>query len=293
MQTLAAYKRKVRAISFSADGAYLASGGAAGSAVSLWHLASGRRRKLPAMGNGLLTLAFAPTGPALGVLYNWYHARVWPDPAGDGEHYITPGGGPLAFRPDGEVFAMVHYDLSYHRAELRFWTLAKEQVAAVQLPEFVQLRTWSPTGPVLAGIRGNLPGNIGATHVDLIHPDRVPAVTNLTTMTGHCTDLAFSPDGSTLAVATGERIQRWELELPSVLPALKGHDRMVNSIRYLPDGRLLSCSNDGTVRTWDGDRCVDVKDWQLGELTTLAVARDGMRAAVGSKSGTILIWDID
>src|SRR4051812_30044383 len=58
--------------------------------------------------------------------------------------------------------------------------------------------------------------------------------------------------------------------------------------------RLLSCSRDGTVRTWEvfGGRCLGALDWRHGPLKALAVARDGMRAAVGAHSGEILAWDL-
>src|SRR5262249_1561000 len=67
---------------------------------------------------------------------------------------------------------------------------------------------------------------------------------------------AFSPDGRTLALATTEAIVRWNVATLDPLPLLRGHGRLIQAVGYLPDGRLLSCSNDGTVRTWDGEKCV-------------------------------------
>jgi WD40 repeat protein len=73
----------------------------------------------------------------------------------------------------------------------------------------------------------------------------------------------------------------------------KGHTRVVMGLVYLSDGRLLSCSTDGSVKTWDSGKCVDTRDWGIGPLHALAVAKDGMRAACGSEDGTIFVWDLD
>jgi WD40 repeat protein len=291
MQTLDAYKGKVRCLSFSADGTLLASGGGVGRSISLWPLPGGKRTRLPSRRGGPRTLAFAPTGTALAAPF-WYDVGIWLDPARmrNASWYRARA---FAFREDGAVLALLENAPGPPKATIRFVdTLRGEPTGTPLTIQDVGLElTCSPTGANLAAIVGI--SIIGHFKVALLRPEMAQDSIVIFSLPGVPNGLTFSPDGRTLVVACRQTILRWDVETATRLPNLRGHTRVVHNIAYLPDGRLLSCSKDGTVRTWLDGKCVDVKDWQLGELTALAAARDGMRAAVGSKSGTILIWDID
>jgi WD40 repeat protein len=297
MRTLQADKGPVWWLSFSSDGAYLASA-SSGVSISLWDLSRGSRRRLKGYSSRAQAIAFAPRGPALAALC-WGIVRLWPDPGRFPRTWVDRNGNEMVFRPDGAVLGYLHAEYiggSGNFRALRFIDTERGEPADLHelvLPADGLWRlTWSPTDPLLAGIHWARTSNRNTLWLLRVEAGAVPQ--QLTDLPNALTRLTFSPDGQTLTLATREVIQRWDLQGQPVQP-LQGHELSVNGVAYLPDGRLLSCSNDGTARTWDpvSGKCLDVRDWQLGELETLAVARDGMRAAVGSKTGTILIWDID
>ena len=73
---------------------------------------------------------------------------------------------------------------------------------------------------------------------------------------------------------------------------LHGHTGTVKALALLADGRLVSGSDDGTVRLWDpeagGDATVVLHG--TGGVTALAVLLDGRRVGVVS-GGVLIVWD--
>ncbi|MFK3980553.1 NB-ARC domain-containing protein [Micromonospora sp. NPDC050397] len=64
-------------------------------------------------------------------------------------------------------------------------------------------------------------------------------------------DVAASPEGNWIASGGYDRNLRvWDATLGTVRHVLRGHKKTIAAIRALPDGRLLTGSEDGTVRVW-------------------------------------------
>jgi len=80
--------------------------------------------------------------------------------------------------------------------------------------------------------------------------------------------------------------------VPEVMLQL-GHRDPVNSLAFSPDSaRLVTGSNDGSVRIWDtqtGD-LLNVVEGNLGEVRAVAFSPNGRRLAVGHK-GRVSMWD--
>jgi len=80
---------------------------------------------------------------------------------------------------------------------------------------------------------------------------------------GPVEDVAFSPDGRTLASASDDNTLRlWDVHTDKQLgQPLRGHTDAVESVAFSPDGRTLaSAGADRTVRLWEGILWTDFED---------------------------------
>jgi WD40 repeat protein len=66
-------------------------------------------------------------------------------------------------------------------------------------------------------------------------------------------DMAFSPDGKGLAVASVETTVRlWDVEQGRIAVKLTGHQNIVSGLSYYNDGQnLVTLGNDNLLKTWD------------------------------------------
>ena len=71
-------------------------------------------------------------------------------------------------------------------------------------------------------------------------------------LTGFVTRVAFSPDGATLASASSKEIRLWDVATGTLQHTLTGHTDEVFSVAFSPDGRTLASGSwDGPIRLWD------------------------------------------
>jgi WD40 repeat protein/tetratricopeptide (TPR) repeat protein len=123
------------------------------------------------------------------------------------------------------------------------------------------------------------------------------------TLRGHDLGLlavAFSPDGTRIAAASGQwglekagEVIVWDAHTGQELPPLKGHTRAIVDLAFSPDSRwLASASLDRTACVWEvasgrkRARC----SGHRASVRSLAFGPDG-RLATGSSDGTLKVWD--
>lgn len=107
--------------------------------------------------------------------------------------------------------------------------------------------------------------------------------------------------GGQLFVFEKRSVYRFDLVQPADLEravpnAVANFGKRVTGLAVHPDGRrVYATSEDGTVREFDALTLQELRawGWKVGKLLGVAVAPDGLTAAVGSDTGRVVVWDLE
>ncbi|MDA1017499.1 MAG: WD40 repeat domain-containing protein, partial [Planctomycetota bacterium] len=112
------------------------------------------------------------------------------------------------------------------------------------------------------------------------------------TLVAAAVDLAFQPDGRSLAVAVGNNAELHTLSLDRLIA---GHEGAVTGIAFSPDGtRLLSGGADKSVRLWnvaDGKQLLTCAG-MTGAVADVALSADGLNAIAGDALNFVRLWKL-
>jgi WD40 repeat protein len=188
--------------------------------------------------------------------------------------------------PDGHALVSTGGD-----GTLRVWDLAgavpREQRVFQVGPESLVAQALSPDGQTLAA------GNFNMSAVYLLGPTTGKVLHTLSPVGANLRDLAFSPDGRTLATAASSLLKLWDVQTGKERHTLKGEDG-IGALAFSPDGKVLASGGmSNVVRLWD-----PATGREIGKLDGLpmtngtAISPDGKWLAALRLDQHGILWDL-
>jgi WD40 repeat protein len=247
-------------------------------------------------------IAFSPDGKTLAACSSNPHLanRLWGTDDGQLEKTIEDpnnqgyGGAKVSFSPDGQLLW----------AQGTFWRVkdgarltSLESVLRKEVPPYLPASVaFSPDGEMLAV--GYLEG-----HLRLWDLAEEKLIRELEGYQGEVLDLAFSPDGKTLAAIFGYpdiTIQLWTVPEGEHLISIKGHEWTYefSQVVFSPDGQTLATVSKNedamlsgmVVELWDIADGKRLYQLEMAGVIRVAFSKDGDILATGSYDHTVRLW---
>ena len=286
IRTLNVAYTQVRAVAFSPDGQYIASGqdwlpGWDDATLKLWRVSDGQLITSYNFGAfyNIASLAFSPDGTKIAAGCDDFNVRTF-DVAGGALLHTMSGHNwfvfSVAFSPDGTKIASGSGDNT-----AKIWDANSGALLHTLTGHtfFVASVSFSPDSSNLAT------GSWDHT----IRIWNVASGTTIKTLTGPAGSpvyaVAYSPDGQFVASGGSEPndisiVRIWQISNSSIVQTMPGHLAALNDLEYSPDGSMLiSCGADSVSRFWNAS---------TGQLIRqIGVKRAGVNDVEFSPDGTL------
>jgi len=318
LQTFTGHKDTVNSLSFSPDERLMATA-SNDVTIKVWDVASGDElQTLIGHTNGVQSVAFSPDGTRLASTAQDGTTRLWgmsssaatpsatPNRAAAGptrtpmpqsasaisvdnagkiaqSELLDKGGQQVIWSPDGKLLLLASDKIYFYDAQ----TL--KQTRAIDVGGWVTGMTLSPDGTTLAAIGSDVKLYDVASGSEL----RTLPRTHISTSAASGYFLAFSPDGTTLAVVIEQTVKLFEVASGNEVGTLVVKDG--SAIAFSPDGRSLISGGWSSIKIWDVASGQEARS--LGEgpngAYRLALSPDGtLLATAGTGNNPIRIWEL-
>ncbi len=293
-------------VSFSPDGKLVAAGLSYDDTVQLWDVYSGQLLRTLSENfrgtncDGVKALAFSPDGSQMVTATGCNHwvVRLWDTGSGKSLQVLDDGGGvDAAFSADGRFIA-------WSNEKVVLWDAVNQQ----------EMRAWKPKStPRLYKIEFSPDSKLLATFssagddLQLWDVESGKLIDTFGYYANGIRSIAFSANGSLLAINTGHLIQIWELKSHKSMQKIKLADKYeyMLDLAFSPSGEILASvggvfsNSDPHTKFWQ------IRFWQTGNgqlLYTqpvsinewsLAFSPDGRMLLTGNaQHGTLRLWGI-
>ena len=111
---------------------------------------------------------------------------------------------------------------------------------------------------------------------------------------GSFTSVAYSGDGSILALGSGNTVRLWDVSGGAQIASLEGHTERVSSLTFLSDGATLASGSHGEVYLWDvtARQRMEFLSRPGCRIAHLTASPDGKTVASGGIN-EIVLWDLE
>ena len=308
------HTRIVRFVTFSPDGATLATG-SQDSTIRLWDLETRRNIATKKHTYFVYSAAFSPDGATIAVgssgkrveLLDVVTLQKFAEFGGH-SHFVSS----VAFSSDGMTLASCSF------GEVKLWDVGTQQnIATLAHEHWVESVAFSPNGKILATGSWGGTSSLDAAAVRLWNVSTRGIVATLEGHNGRITSVAFSPDGKTLASGSDdETVKLWDIATRTNIVTFEEHQSAIRSIAFSPDGKALVSgsednsmpSSNNTVKLWDVAtgrnivtfRHTDKSSGWANAVYSVAFSPDGATVASGAglwgigatDEGSVILWDV-
>ncbi|MDE0484794.1 MAG: WD40 repeat domain-containing protein [Candidatus Poribacteria bacterium] len=313
------YTKPLAALVFSHDGKTLASGDITGN-IQLWDTNKHRKRMtIKTDNNYIRMLAFAKTNKTL-LSESRGNITAWDIPSGMQENaYTIPdalGGSISASFKDGTRLTRKKVGAFTPNSEklviqTKNGTEIWDILNAKNLSTSTKIRKYWTTpafdGKMLATASGNATRLWNTNTDEEVATLQTPkgfidgALETFNSRNFNVYSLAFTPDGKTLAVGTGNKeIHLWDVTTRQLIKTISGHQHTVCELAFSPDGTILASGDTGgKIHLWEFATRRHLKTYETtkGFIHKLAFSPDGKTLASMNESsyrqdGTIFLWNV-